>query len=958
MEAVMNVRAARRVAWCWLLAAGAAPPAFAQVFTGRIDAQVLDGNGAVMAGARVELAGPLARTTATDGLGQAHFLNLPVGNYHVTVTSAGFATYSAPDLPVAAGAAVPLRIVLALSDRTEQVEVRAEAPLIDTKKLSTGVSLSQDELQEIPTSRDPLSVVQNVPSVVTDRVNVGGSESGGRANYFAKGASNQDNTVNLDGVSLQDGGYEFALGRVDFDSFQEVQVTTGGATTSNPSPGVQVNYVLKHGENEPHGSARIYFDNDSLQGNNVTPEYAAVIGKDKGNRIDQYLDYGFELGGPIVKDKAWFWGSASRLDLKTKDLSGNPARTVNNSYAFKASVQATPNIRPSFTFFRSDGGPQALGLSPARPPETALVIAAPINLFKVESDFVIAKNLFLTARVARFTAHQDYTPAAGITPNVFLDEAGVWHNSFFYGQSSRPQTSGVADGSYFKGRHELKFGFSYRATPIDSSSAISSDGKKVWAVHLDSYAQDGAMLGFVKRDWKSVTDGRFASAYVGDTVSLNRATLNLALRYDHSTGSISETTVPGVPDEPLLPSVTAPAIKDALSYSVLSPRVGVSVALDEKRKTVVRASYALLSSLLKTRDVRALSGITYAGVYYLAVDANHNGTAERSEFQGPPIGFYGFDPSKPGSAATSVNRIDPNLKTPRTHEIVIGLDRELLGQVAVNASFTYRHYGDLTWKPYIGVRSTDYVKGADITGTLFGQPYSVPNYSLPPGKLPVGNGTELVNRDGYHQRYAGFELSAIKRLEHHWMGRLGFSTNSHKEFFDDPATSIGDPTPSPDSPGLDGGQVVFSVLKGSVGSGTAYIVQPTYQFIANGLYEGPWGLNLAANFLLRQGYAIPYYVHTVERVQGNFPPQKNVLIANAVDEFRLDPLAVLDARISKTVKLRAVKLSLDVDAFNLLNKPTVLARQPDQSLTGATGFNSIQEIISPRIVRFGLRLGF
>ncbi len=567
-----------------------------------------------------------------------------------------------------------------VSARSEEVEVTAEAPLIDNKKQSTGVSISKEELAEIPTSRDPLSIVQNVPSVVTDRINVGGSESGGRANYFAKGASNQDNTVNLDGVSLQDGGYEYALGRVDFDSFQEVQVTTGGATTTNPSPGVQVNYVLKQGENVPHGSARIYFDNDSLQSNNVTPEYAAVIGHDKGNRIDRYMDYGFEMGGPIVKDKAWFWGSASKMDLKQKDLAGNPARTTIKSYAFKSAWQATPAIRPSFTFFRSSGGPRALGLSPARPPETALIIDAPISLYKVQSDFVLAKNLFLTARLSKFNASQNYTPAGGIDKNVVLDSSGVWSGSFFYGTSERPQTAAVVDGSWFKGKHEFKFGFSYRSTPITSSSKIASDGQKIWTFRLGSFAQDGAMLGQVKRDWKSDTTGHFGSAWVGDTLVFNRATVNLALRFDRSTGSINEVTVPAVPNESLLPSVTAPGIDAALKYNTLSPRIGVSYALDENRKTLVRASYGMLSSLLKTRDVRALSGITYSGVYYFAIDANHDGMAQRSEFQGGPIGFYGFDPSNPASAAKSVNRIDPNLKTPRTHEIVLGIDRELMSR--------------------------------------------------------------------------------------------------------------------------------------------------------------------------------------------------------------------------------------------------------------------------------------
>ena len=87
------------------------------------------------------------------------------------------------------------------------------------------------------------------------------------------------------------------------------------------------------------------------------------------------------------------------------------------------------------------------------------------------------------------------------------------------------------------------------------------------------------------------------------------------------------------------------------------------------------------------------------------------------------------------------------------------------------------------------------------------------------------------------------------------------------------------------------------------------------------------------------------------------PPQKNVLVASSVDQYRLDALSILDARISKSVKPgHGVQAALDIDAFNLLSKSTVLPRQPDQSLVGGNGFNSIQEIVSPRIVCFGLRL--
>ena len=213
-----------------------AAPAFAQVFTGRIDAEIRDASGAAVPGVNVELSG--RRTAPPPRRAWPGTLPEPAGRHLQGDGGAHRLRHlHGSSVSVSAGTAVPLRIAMKVSARSEEVEVTAEAPLIDNKKQSTGVSISKEELAEIPTSRDPLSIVQNVPSVVTDRINVGGSSRAAAPTTSPRARPNQDNTVNLDGVSLQDGGYEYALGRVDFDSFQEVQVTTGGATTTNPSPG-------------------------------------------------------------------------------------------------------------------------------------------------------------------------------------------------------------------------------------------------------------------------------------------------------------------------------------------------------------------------------------------------------------------------------------------------------------------------------------------------------------------------------------------------------------------------------------------------------------------------------------------------------------------------------------------------------------------------------------------------
>src|SRR6185437_5594014 len=152
-------------------------PASAQVFTGRIDATVQDGTGAVLPGVNVEISGPQGQNSVTDAQGEAHFLNLPPGTYQVKASLPGFAEYLNKAVAVGTGGSVPLRISLGVAGVSEQVQVSVESPVVDPKRTAVATTITNDELQNIPSARDPWVVLQTVPGIIVDRVNVGGSES-------------------------------------------------------------------------------------------------------------------------------------------------------------------------------------------------------------------------------------------------------------------------------------------------------------------------------------------------------------------------------------------------------------------------------------------------------------------------------------------------------------------------------------------------------------------------------------------------------------------------------------------------------------------------------------------------------------------------------------------------------------------------------------------------------------
>ena len=973
------IRVTRKLAGCsaaLACACGFAATVSAQVFTGRIDATVEDTTGGRLPGVTLELTGPVNQSQVSDAKGEAHFLNLPVGIYSVRATLPGFNPYNNDTVQVATGSATALAMRLSVAGTAETVNVTAATPIVDVKRETTTTNVTLEELQNIPTARDPWVIMQTVPTIYVDRVNVGGSESGQQSNYLGKGAAGTDNTWNLDGVPITDMG---ATGSTptyyQFDMFQEMSVTTGGADVQNPTNGVQLNLVLKKGSNTPHGNASTYFESQSLQADNIPPDLAASLGGTggKGNRTDRYLDSAFDLGGPVLKDRLFAWGSLGYTDVRNLSLKSQLDETKLKNSAFKAEGVLNPSVRGNFAFFRGDKEKNGRGVSPQHLIETAWNQSGPTSMYKGEGNFVIAQKIFAAARYAHIHGGFTLDPIGGRNIDFYADDDGVWHNSYYFYNSNRPQDYVGGDASYFAGKHEVKFGFAWRRTPVESVSEVTGDQVfSTWTGYPN-------MLAKAQRANNINTVGKYTSGYVTDTISLDRLTIVGGIRYDHQTSSYEQTTSPAIGGIPLMPSITAQAVENAYVFNNLTPRVGVTYALDESRKTVARASYAMFASQLPGNAASFVSPIQpYTYVYYNVVDRQTNGqpcavgmvgsngckgyatVSDIASYVGVNniAGSQNVDLNNPGRV-TSPNIVG-NITAPRTNELMFGADREVMPNFGVSATFTYRHISDLLWNPGIGVTPANYVQTGTLTGTYANVgTVSVPLYGLVSSSGP---GRVAENHPDYHQRYLGFEVSATKRMANHWMGRFGFATTSWNEYFDGPGAIL-DKTPSPypntgyenyvaAGPLVNGGPVVIH----STGSGksTIYQIPPKYQLMANGLYQAMWGIDLGASFQMRQGYGEPFY-RSLVKTNDALVPNKNVLLAQGADQFRLDAVSTFDLRVEKMFKFGKSSLAADFDVFNLFNKATTLGLQYDAR---KTTYNNVLEIMNPRIARLGVRFFF
>jgi hypothetical protein len=389
----------------------------------------------------------------------------------------------------------------------------------------------------------------------------------------------------------------------------------------------------------------------------------------------------------------------------------------------------------------------------------------------------------------------------------------------------------------------------------------------------------------------------------------------------------------------------------------VTPRLGVTYALTADRKTIARASYAMFSSQLGATAAGTISAIQYSAIYYYATDLNGNKIADPNEIQFGlgNIGYYGFDPLNP-TRLSSINQIG-KYKTPMTQEAMFGMDHELMPNFGISGTVTYRYFNKFNWNPRIGVTSADYRQTGTLTGTVdpVGS-FSVPFYAINASAIPPGGGTSYEEHRGYHQRFLGFEASATKRMSNRWMARFGFSTNDHREYYSGPESKT-DPTPAANNPQIDGGVVVTQT--GGSGKSNIYMVLPKYQFIANGMYQAPWGINFGGNLTLRQGYAIPYFRSNVP-TGDPLSNLKSVLVVDDVTKFRLPKVSSLDVRLEKAFRIRTLHIMGDLDVFNVTNSATVLGKQYDvrRDPNLPTGFNKILEVMNPRILRVGARINF
>jgi carboxypeptidase family protein len=298
--------------------AGWASPAHAQAI-GSIFGKVTDSSGAVMPGVTVTVTGtglqqPLSGVTSESGTYQ--FPSVPVGTYSVTFELASFKKAVRSNVVITSGFNAGIDQKLEIGQMSEEVTISAASPVVDTKKTTTGATFTAEVLEKIPTARDVQQILNMTAGVQLNGYNVGGSSSGQQLTPTSRG-TNAQVQWNLEGGLITDLSSNSSALYYNFDSFDQIQVTSGGGDVSVPASGLSINLVTKSGSNVFKGSFNGTFENDKTQGNNVTKALFDAGGNGflSGNPLHKIDVVSLEAGGPIKKDKLWFWGAYDRQDI-------------------------------------------------------------------------------------------------------------------------------------------------------------------------------------------------------------------------------------------------------------------------------------------------------------------------------------------------------------------------------------------------------------------------------------------------------------------------------------------------------------------------------------------------------------------------------------------------------------------------------------------------------------------
>ena len=876
-----------------------------QSLTGTITGSVTDAQGAVLPGVTVTLTGRTgSQTTVSDDRGEFRFIGLNPGPYSLRAELTGFRPHEEPTLDVAIGRTITLRVGLLLGTVAETVEVVATSPVVDTTTTATDTTISQDLLFSMPIART---------NAATGMLNYSPGVNNGSA--FGGGAGS-GNALMLDGVDTSDpeGGTAWVF--FNYNLMEEVQVgALGQPAEYGGFTGAVVNTITKSGGNRYSSLFEYRYTGKDLRGDNISDEVKSENPSLLAAGADSLNDFTVQLGGPIRRDKAFFFVSVQRYSIEEDPAGPRTIRTeVSPRFNGKITLQptASDNISGVFQYdqYNQTGRANAFAGNAGTTDAVSIEQDSPEFVWNGTYRKVLGSTSFFEAKLTGYSGYFDLDPAQD--GSLHIGDDGSYTGGGGY-RAKYDRLRNQLNASYARyveaaGTHNFKFGVEIERSTTRNRSSYVNDVYfyDIGGVPAYAYSYGYDVEGTSKRN----------TFYAQDQWTVGRLTANFGLRIDSHSGEGAN----GV---------------EYYSTTAVGPRLGVAFDVTGRGTSVLRGFYGqMYGGAIFDNWSRAVPG-AFDDITYEVLPGGQLVEIDRV----PPENKY--------SVASDIDH-------QRVDEFNVSFEQQLFERVKGTATYIRRENKNFVksllnggqWSP---VTVTNAKTNQPMTiyrwaNRTTDQQFTITNVD---DVVYLGADGQPIGSAGAYRDYDGFMFVLTRPIQNRWQTQVSYVLSKTEGQVPSSGNGLFTRFETPNT--------ILINRDGLVP------IDPRHEFKLFFGYQIP-KIEVGANMYYRsvsgQTYT-PFQRITAATI--NWTATNDVFIEE-MGSYRNDRLNIVDLRLEKVFSANYNRFGLYMDMENLFNAGTVTTRQdryPNATISGnVVNFGNATAVTPARQVTFGARWSF
>ena len=937
---------------------------------------VKDTTGAVMPGVTVEASSPAliekTRSVVTDTAGQYKIVDLSPGIYDVSFTLPGFKTVRRTGIVLEGSFTAQVSPELQVGAVEEAVTVTGETPAVDVINTTTSFVANRAILDAIPTTdRNTVSRALLIPGTTVTPFVLG------QYNLTSHGSAREDFTIAIDGLRVNNlcGNGQYSGFYMNDASVQELTYSTGSESAEIQSSGIRVNSVPKDGGNRFSGSFFVQGRGSSLQSDNRSDAVKAAGLTIAGTAYNYQINPSF--GGPIAKDKVWFYFTYKYEDGKiyvpsSHFADGSPAyRNLMGNYSGVGRVTWAASSKDKVRLYveKQFNGEFYNGFNTyaVTTPEASTDAFGVGWIPQVRWTRAQSNKLLFEAGLAYYNQPYEQDCKPGLSPTALPSlngSTGLLTGACGYTippySSTTKDYSTMASASYITGSHAIKAGVTDGWGENSRTFAPNANIDTLIKINVAGLGNEIPFQVVVYNSPATAVqnvNSDFGS-YVQDTWTMKQLTLNYGARFEHFNASVPAESSPA---STWIGARDFPAIPDVPNWNDWAVRFAAAYDLFADGKTALKASagkYVASQAAGYAQTFNGMSGTTLTVPW---TDLSRNGTIFDAAGN-IEVNEVGARPSSFGQVSI---RPDPSLARGYNWEYTAQLQRELFAGTSVTVGFYHRDFYNLQVYDNQNLSAADWTQLSITTPTdprlpLSGQP--IPLYTLNPAKV----GTPTDNLATYSTQntstYNGIEVSGnVRRDKFLLFG--GVTTDRLVTSNCDGSTTTQDVGARGASARDNPNSLRFCDVTLATSGQPAGVFRTTVK--ASAAYSFPYDIQLSGSFTSIPGPGIRADYTVTSAIAGRAIIGSTTGTASTVVNL-VEPNSVflpyqnrLDMRFGKTFRFNRMKVQGFADVFNVLNAGTVMSvNQTFGAVQATNAWLTPTTIMDGRYVRFGLQMNF